>query len=202
MNKSYKRHPNKLVDQHTQDLENKSLYAKIRTVKSTVNQTNKIFLQKLEERKRRELKSFVRYYSFRVPDLPQPKMHSRGSLHGSKPQFSTGLYSPAAYNTEVPEMSTRPCTYQFFAVVQFQTTKKFREQMAKKPSRGDPLGRAVTAMQSDVKRLTDLAISPRSNPVPTHQKKPSADSVCCFWLHIIFFLQHKAASPLMIGDSK
>ena len=56
MQKSYKRHPNRLVEQHTQEIENKSLYTKIRTVKSTVDQTNKVFQQKLEERKKKELK--------------------------------------------------------------------------------------------------------------------------------------------------
>ena len=56
MNKNYKRHPNRLINKFTQEMENKSLCTKIKTVKSTVDRTNKAFLQKLEERKRRELK--------------------------------------------------------------------------------------------------------------------------------------------------
>jgi len=59
MKKSYTKHPNKLVNKYTQEYENKALFTKIKTVKSTLNKTNKIFEQKLEERKRREMKSFA-----------------------------------------------------------------------------------------------------------------------------------------------
>ncbi len=66
MQKSYKRHPNRLVDQYEQDIDTKCLYAKIRTAKSTVDRTNKVFQQKLEERKRRELKTRFQFWSSKI----------------------------------------------------------------------------------------------------------------------------------------
>ena len=56
MNKNYMRHPNKLINKYTQEMDNKYLYVKLQTVKSAIDQTNKDFVKKLEERRRRELK--------------------------------------------------------------------------------------------------------------------------------------------------
>ena len=56
MNKEYMRHPNKLINKYAQEMDNKYLYTKLNTVKSTIDQTNKAFMEKLAERKRKELK--------------------------------------------------------------------------------------------------------------------------------------------------
>ena len=56
MKKNYMQHPNPIMNKYAREMENKNLWNKLQNVKSTVDSKNKAYIQRLEERRLRELK--------------------------------------------------------------------------------------------------------------------------------------------------